>query len=98
VRALHEPALGNLIEERDQTVIEAPHVQEGTRLPMVPELRPRPHLEQLLEGPDPAWQRHEAIGQLGHERLALVHRSDHAKVAEPVVGDLLLDERTWHHP
>jgi hypothetical protein len=94
--ALHEPTLDHLIEKRDQAVVEAPHVQERTRFRMVPELCPRPNLKQLLEGSDPAWQRDEAVGQLGHERLALVHRADHAEVGEPAMCDLLLDERTRH--
>jgi hypothetical protein len=62
----------------------------------VPELCPRPDLKQLLEGSDPAWQGHEAVGQLGHERLALVHRTDHAKIGKPAMCDFLFDKRTWH--
>jgi hypothetical protein len=59
---------------------------------------PTSNLKQLLEGSDPAWQRDEAVGQLGHERLALVHRADHAEVGEPAMCDLLLDERTRQTP
>ncbi len=62
-----------------------------------PELRPRVDLEQLLERPHPAGQRDEAVGELGHQRLALVHRVDDAQVREARVGDLAIDQRLRDH-
>ena len=50
------------------------------------ELRPGQDLEQLLERPDAARQRDEAVRQLGHQRLALVHRADDAQLGQPAVG------------
>jgi hypothetical protein len=53
-----------------------------------PELEPRQHLEQLLEGAEPAGQRHEAVGQRRHHGFPLVHARHHAEVAQPGVRDL----------
>jgi hypothetical protein len=61
------------------------------------ELRPGVDLEQLLEGPDPAGQRDEGLRQLRHQRLALVHRADHAHVGHVAMGDLPVHERAGDH-
>jgi hypothetical protein len=62
------------------------------------ELRPGVHLEQLVERSQPAGQRDEGVGEIGHQRLALVHRVDDVELREAQVGDLALDERAWDHP
>ena len=44
--------------------------------------------KQLLEGADAAGQGDEAVGQLGHQGLARVHRRDDAHVGDAAVGEL----------
>ena len=48
--------------------------------------------------PQPPGQSDEAVRELGHRRLALVHRLDDAQVVQPAVADLLLDEVPRDHP
>ena len=48
--------------------------------------------KQLLEGADAAGQGDEAVGQLGHQRLARVHRRDDAHVGDAAVGELARGE------
>ena len=89
-----QEALGHrVVEERREAVVEAAHVQQPAGLAVHPELRPGDDLEELLEGAQPAGQREEAVGQVGHQRLALVHRVDGAQVGQAEVGDLALEQR-----
>ena len=50
-----------LLEESEQVVVKARHIQHAHGLIVKGELLPRQRLEQLLIRPDPAGQRHEAI-------------------------------------
>ena len=65
-----------------------PTSSRPTGLAWMPELGPRHRLERLLQGADPAGEHHEPVGQVGHQRLALVHRLDHPQVGDPLVHDL----------
>src|SRR5678816_766268 len=56
------------------------------------ELRPGDDLDQFVERTHAARQTDEAVGQLRHERLALVHGRDHMLLREPWVRELALDE------
>ena len=47
--------------------------------------------------PDPAGQRDEAVGELGHQRLALVHRADDVQLGERRVRDLAAHQRLGDH-
>jgi hypothetical protein len=88
-----QEALGHaVVEERRQRAVVARDVEEPERLGVQAELRPREHLEELLERPDPAREHDERVGELGHERLALVHRADDAQVVEPRVADLEVED------
>ena len=59
---------------------------------MAAELRPGPQLEQLLERADAAGQRNEAVGQFGHQGLALVHGGHDPEVPQAGVRHLPLDQ------
>ena len=62
-----------MIEQRQQRVPESPDVGDHDGLAMAAELGPGDLLDQLLERADAARQRHEAVGALEHDALALVH-------------------------
>src|ERR1700730_10786836 len=55
---------------------------------MQTELRPCHHLAKLLQRAESARQGDERIAQVGHERLALVHRADYMQLRESPVPDL----------
>ena len=43
--------------------------------------------------PSPPGSATKRIGELGHHRFALVHRSDDVKLRQAAMGDLAIDER-----
>ena len=93
-----QEALGDrVVEHRGEPVVVAAHVEQAARLGVQAELGPGRDLEELLERPEAAGQRHERVRQLGHLRLALVHRVDDPQVAQPGVGDLAVDQRLRDH-
>ena len=50
------------------------------------------HLEQLLEGAEPARQREEGVAGGRHQGLALGHGFDEVQLGQPVVADLVVDK------
>ena len=79
-------------------LLEVPgHVQKATRLLVKTELGPGEHLEELLQGPHSSRQGDEAVGDVRHQRFALVHRIDHAQVRDPGVCHLHLVQRSGNH-
>ena len=81
----------------EQAVIEARDVQKRTGLAVTPKLSPGPHLEELFQRTDTAWQGDEPIRQFGHQRLALVHRGDDPQVRKAGMRHLQLDQGTRDH-
>ena len=73
-------------EEREEPRPVALDVDQAHGLPVDAELGPREDLEDLLERAEAARQRHEAVRQRGHQRLALVHRAHDVELGEAVVG------------
>ena len=71
------------VEPAQQVVPVAAHVEQPDRLRVQAELGPRHDLGQLLERAEAAGQRDERVGQLGHDRLALVERGDDAQLGRP---------------
>ena len=57
-----------------------------------PSRPPAEDLEQLLEGADATGQRDERVGEVGHLRLALVHRVHLDEPRHSQVGDLAREE------
>ena len=66
-------------EQREQGFPETRNVRDQDRLGVAAELLPRQLLDQFLQRADSAGQRHECVGALEHQPLALVHigRDDH---------------------
>ena len=60
---------------------------------MEAELRPGPHLEDLLEGADAAGQGNKAVSEFGHQRLARVHRGCDVQFGQPLMREFLLHQR-----
>ena len=82
-----------VVEKLDQRIVEAGHVQQPAGLLVDAELRPGDRLEELLVGAEAARQRHERVGEVGHHRLALVHRADDVQPGEALMRDLAHGER-----
>ena len=95
---LHETLGHAVVEHLDQRIEVARDVEHAARPRVDPELGPGDDFEQFLEGAEPARERHECIGELGHQRLALVHRVHDAKRRQPFVRDLALDQGLRNHP
>lgn len=83
------------VDHGDERIEVTGYVQQANRLAMQPELRPRQHLEQFLECAESSGKGHKAIGQLGHQRLPLVHVVCHAQVVDPLVQQFLRGEELW---
>ena len=56
------------------------------------QLRPRQDFAELIERAIAAWHGDEAIGEVGHQRLPLMHGFDDAQVRQPPVGDFAVDQ------
>ena len=83
--------------KRQQRLPVAADVEQADRLAVQPELLPREQLEQLVERPGAAGQRDHGVRQLGHQRLALVHRLDDVQLGQAGVRDLVLDQPRRDH-
>ena len=57
------------------------------------ERAPRQYLEQLVAGSVTAGQRDERIGQVGHQRLALMHRVDDPQLGQTAVRQFAVNQR-----
>ena len=64
---------------------------------MQSELLPGEQLEQLVKRPGAAGERDHRVGQLGHQRFALVHGLDDVEFGQTGVGDLVLDQAPRDH-
>src|SRR2546422_2717976 len=84
----HEALAHGVAEESEEVVPVARDVHEADGLPVDAELGPREDLQGLLEGPEPARQRHEAVGEARHQGLALVHAGHDVEVTQPRMGQL----------
>jgi len=93
-----EARVGDVAQGAEQRRPEAPGVKEADGLGVESELAPGPHLEDLFQGAETAGQRHEGVGTLGHERLALVHRVAQDQLRHPVVRPLPFDHAARHDP
>ena len=91
---LYESRIDAVRQEAAESRPIAADVERADRLHVDAELCPREHLEQLLEGAEPARERHEAVGEAGHCRLPLVHAVDDAQLGAAGVCDLLRRQRT----
>jgi hypothetical protein len=72
-----EALLPHAGKQRQQRVPEAADIGEHDGLMMLLELRPGELLDELLQGAEPAGQRHEGVGLHEHQMLPLMHVVDH---------------------
>src|SRR5208282_2239207 len=86
-----------VLEECDQRVEVAVHVEDADRLLMNTQRAPAQDLEELLERADPAGKGEEGRRLRRHQRLALVHAGDDMELGESVVRDLLRCEGVGDH-
>ncbi len=61
------------------------------------ELRPGGDLRQLLKRSEATGKGGEAVGEVGHQRLALVHGVGDVQLGEPGMGQLPVDELLGDH-
>jgi hypothetical protein len=78
----------HVVKEGEQRVVVATDVEQTAGFFVLVELRLGLDLEKLLQGAAAAGQCDKAFRELGHQRLALVHRADHAQICRPGVRDL----------
>ena len=97
MRAGMNPA-GRRLDEREQLVEVARHVDDPDRLRVEAELGPRDRLHQLVQGPEAAGQHDEPVRELVHQRLALVQRLDNVELGEAAVRDLALLQEARNDP
>ena len=93
-----EEALGDhVIEEGEHVVEEAGDVEDADGLRVQAQLEPGVGLEQLLQCADAAGQDDEAVAEVGHQLLALVHgiHADHLRGA--FVGQFLVGKVVGDH-
>jgi len=89
VLRLQEPLFDLVIEQRQQRLEVAPRVEHTDRFGVDAQLRPGQDLEQFLQRAHAAGQGHETVGQVGHQRLAVVHAADHVQFGQACVGEFL---------
>lgn len=82
------------IEEGEQRIVETVYVPEHEGFGVKSELRPRGDFKRFVQGTEAAREGDEAIGEIGHERLALVHGIHHAQVLELQIGRFFFNEET----
>ena len=68
-----EPLQHGVIEKAQQRREKLIHIEQAIRLPVQPQLSPRPYLEQFLERSQPTGHGEKAIRQLREQRLPFVH-------------------------
>src|ERR1700678_2067991 len=83
-----EAVLAAPVELPYQWVIVAAQIGQQTRLTVNAQLYPGNRLAELLERSEASRQRDEAVGEFGHQGLALVHGADDAQVADAAVRQL----------
>jgi hypothetical protein len=86
MRRVDEPLGLHVLDEDEHRVPETGDIGEHDRLAVMAELRPGHDLDDLLDGPDAAGQRHKGVGFLEHRVFALVHVLGDDEVVEPVQG------------
>ena len=92
-----EPLVDRVLQESQQRLPVPVDIEEAHRLAMQSELLPGEQLEQLVKRPGAAGERDHRVGQLGHQRFALVHGLDDVEFGQTGVGDLVLDQAPRDH-
>lgn len=85
------------LHQLQERIVVAFNVQERTGLLLQAQLRPGERLAELIPGTKAAGKCQEAIGQIGHECLALVHCSDYVHFGQGGMSDLFLGQRAGDH-
>jgi len=92
-----EALVDSVLKKAQHRLPVAGHVEQADRLAMQAELLPGEQLEQLVERPAAARQGDNRVGQLGHQRLALVHGLDHVQLGATGMGNLMLYQPVGDH-
>jgi hypothetical protein len=71
-----EAAIPSLIQKAKERIVVAGDAQDPARFSVKAELRPGERLEEFFHRPVPARKSEERVGQLGHQRLPLMHGGD----------------------
>ena len=83
-----KPLVDLMVEHLPQRIEKAVYVEQTHRLGVDAQLDPGDRLEQFFQRAETAGQGDEGVGQLGHARLALVHRLNDFDAANRLPGDL----------
>ncbi|MNT19292.1 hypothetical protein D3C72_1545470 [compost metagenome] len=94
---MQEALFHHAIDHADQRRVEAVHVEERTGLVADAELAPGQHLEDFFHGAEAAGQGDEAIGQIEHARLALMHRTDDLQFGQAAMGHFPVGQLARNH-
>src|SRR6516225_5781993 len=70
--------------------------EQPTRLGLNAELGPGKYLAKFFESAESAGQGHEAVGEVGHQRLALMHRLHDVQLGQSLMGYFSGHERFWY--
>lgn len=89
---------GRAVGVRHEMVPKPSRTEQTKRLSMITELRPRQHLERLVEGSPATGKDAEGVREMSHEGLSGVHAVHDEELLETVVGDLALDQPVRNDP
>lgn len=78
----HEAFFNGVIEETEQGIIEAIHIEQRAGLGVQAELRPCHDFKKFLERAEAARQGDESIRQLSHERFSFVHGFNDSQIGQ----------------
>jgi hypothetical protein len=97
VFGFEKTASAHVGDELDQAVEKAADVEQADRFVVKRELQPGERFEQLVQRAKTSWQRDEAIAQIDHHLLALVHAGHDMQFGDTAVAEFFFHERFGDH-
>ena len=92
-----KPGFDRIVEKAQQGIEKAAHIQQADGFFVEPELAPSPDFEELFERAEPARQRNESVGSLGHLPFAIVHVGHDTKLTQLAVGHFFREQGLRDH-